>query len=79
VIDKEIVVTAYLYDDSNPKQEEGSENSDISVPDTGIFTKTEDASSTIALGIPTALIVLVGMSRYFIVRLFSKNVKFNKK
>ena len=79
VVDKEIVVTAYLHDDSNPKQEEGSENSDISVPDTGIFTKTEDASSTIALGIPTALIVLVGMSRYFIVRLFSKNVKFNKK
>ncbi len=77
VVDKEIVVTAYLHDDSNPKKGEG--NSDISVPDTGIFTKTEDTSSTITLGIPTALIVLVGMSRYFIVRLFSKNVKFNKK
>ena len=79
VVDKEIVVTAYLHDDSNPKKEEESENSDISVPDTGIFTKTEDASSAIVLVIPIVLIVLTGMSRYFAVRFFSKNIKFNKK
>ena len=76
VVNREIVVTAYLRDD--PRSNEASKSPNIGVPDTGSFTNT-GADAVAVFVVPMALAIFASAGKYCAARLFGKMVKFHKR